>query len=221
MFLGMLLRVSLAYTKTMDWREFDASVGIHLGKTGFETVCSGVLLTPQVVLTAGHCLIDLRRADVVVGEKMGPGSPRYPVERWMLHPGYKGNVPGASTDLGLMFLREPLTGTFPFSPFGTFKPGLPFERIGYGLRDGRNRRTHVNSSLNMPLAKHYVLLDDAFGFPGDSGGPVYQRDEGNKLCLVGVHTGRKMDKGEVLDHSFVQLLYAAEIAWIKKEAGLP
>lgn len=201
----------------MDWKEFDASVGVLLEKKGAQTVGSGVLLSPTVVLTAAHCLEDLTQAWVTTSPDMATGR-KWQAARWLLHPGYRGNIPGGSTDLGLIFLMEPVTDLpHAFPVFALFRPGLPFERIGYGLREGHNVRTHVNSSLNSPLSRHYVLVDDEHGFPGDSGGPVFQR-EGDDLFLVGVHTGRKMGEGsELLDHSYVQLLYKEELDWIRDE----
>src|SRR3954468_21070097 len=70
-------------------------------------VCTGILIAPDIVLTAGYCVIDGSAAFLRVdGEQRW-----FPVTEWMRHPGY---VPNAvktrqrSIDLALLRLaREP------------------------------------------------------------------------------------------------------------------
>jgi V8-like Glu-specific endopeptidase len=138
------------------------------------------------------------------------------VVHWIIHPGYQGNVLNKTIDISLMFLAKPLVARPAELLIANYDRNLTFQRIGYGLRSGRNVRTFITSELFREF-EEYISVRDVYGFPGDSGGPVYQRMNG-VLRLIGIHTGRAINpSGTYRDLSYVQRVGNRELAWILKE----
>lgn len=205
----------MGWSKDMKWKDYAASVGISVKKPMFTTTCSGVLLTPYVVLTAAHCVDDFVSAQVTTAPRLQDGVMAHEVVRGLIHPGYKGNVVGKSVDIGLFFLATPVKTPFDPPILAAVNPKLRFERIGYGIRNGRNVRTWVTSFFQKWFGG-YVKATDVYGMGGDSGGPVFQRQQAG-LRLVGVHTGREVKDGELARASYIQTLGESEITWIREQ----
>lgn len=220
-FHSLVILTFLAYPKvgwsktTMKWKDYAGSVGISVKKPLFTTTCSGVLLTPNVVLTAAHCVDEFVSAQVTTAARLQDGVLAHEVIRGLIHPGYKGNVVGKSVDIGLFILATPVKTGFEPPILAAVNPKLRFERIGYGIRNGRNVRTWVTSFFQKWFGGH-VKTTDVYGMGGDSGGPVFQRHEGG-LRLVGVHTGREIRDGKLAKASYIQTLGEAEISWIREQ----
>ncbi len=199
----------------LNWDDFNGTVGIQVQNQLGATVCSGVLLSPQVVLTAAHCLVGLKSARVSTAELLDTHALWVKGARAQIHPGYVGNQPGFSVDVGLLFLEQPILGVR-YARQGLFEMSLPCERIGYGGRGGKNIRTWL-TSFPQKLQGSYLRVQDAYGVLGDSGGPVYQLFP-DGLKLIGVHTGREYGYvGSLRDVSFVQLLDATVWSWITSQ----
>jgi len=199
----------------MDWDDFSATVGIELQKTTGRSVCSGVLLRPHVVLTAAHCLVDLISARVTNDEAMSTAQSWHVARDWQTHPNYRGNLPGQSVDVGLIFLSSELNDVA-YAEHAPYQPGEMCERVGFGERSGRNVRTWL-TAFPQALQGSSLKVQDAYGRLGDSGGPVYQ-NHANGLRLIGVHTGREYgQQGQLNDISFVQLLTPEIWAWVRSK----
>jgi len=211
MWILIFLSLNLVRGVELDWNEFQGSVGIELYRSGSKSICSGVLIRPQVVLTAAHCTENLMWARVTTQSELEGANDWVKVENFISHPAYKGNIPGESVDIGLMYLESPIH--VPLLKRANYKLNLQCERIGFGLRAGVNRRTW-QTSFPENLLGTSLRVKDEFGVVGDSGGPVYQRQIG-ELKLVGVHTGRQLDDGgTMLDISYVQLLTDEIWHWV-------
>jgi hypothetical protein len=134
-----------------------------VGMIGFTSggVCTGTLIAPDVVLTAGHCIQD----EEIAGFYLGAGAPivappgetptdipanltRYDVDKTALYPGFDvSNLlthgPSAATpDLGLLHLATPVAGipsdkipSGPDATAATPKVGQMCWAVGYGRRD--------------------------------------------------------------------------------------
>lgn len=218
LFVWLLIYPVNGETKTMQWKDYSSSVGISVKKPLFTTTCSGVLLTPYVVLTAAHCVDDFISAQVTTAAKLTDGALAYEVARGVMHPGYKGNIVGKSVDVGLFFLANPVKTPIEPPILAAVNPQLRFERIGYGIRNGKNVRTWVTSFFHKWFGG-YVKTRDVYGMGGDSGGPVFQRHESG-LRLVGVHTGREVKDGKLAKASYIQTLGEGEISWIREQVAL-
>ncbi|MBY0516784.1 MAG: S1 family peptidase [Bacteriovoracaceae bacterium] len=215
MWLFILMLISHP-VKAVDWNEFNTSVGILVQKAGGVSTCSGVLLSPTVVLTAAHCVDGFISAKVSNSENLSTSLSYTGVKRGEMHPGYRGNLPGGSIDVGLFHLEAPYPLNLNYPKISDVNELLPFERIGYGGRSGRNVRTWVDSVFQVWFGS-YIKVTDKLGVLGDSGGPVYQR-QNNVLKLIGVHTGRVIGmSGNLESTSFVQPLGKKEMDWINHQ----
>jgi V8-like Glu-specific endopeptidase len=200
----------------MDWDDFSATAGIELEKNTGRSVCTGVLLAPKVVLTAAHCLVDLVAARVSNEEAMNQAQTWHVAREWQMHPNYRGNLPGQSVDVGLIFLATPLLDVA-YATYAPYRMGEICERVGFGERSGRNVRTWL-TAFPQALQGTSLKVQDAYGRLGDSGGPVYQNHT-DGLRLIGVHTGREYgQQGRLNDVSFVQLLTPEIWAWVRSRA---
>ena len=198
----------------MDWDKYRSAVGIQVTKSKFTIVCSGVLLRPDVVLTAAHCLVDYRSARVTTSHTIEEAQDWADVREAVIHPDYQGNKPGESIDLGIMFLRTPIEGV-ECAVRGRFHRHVDVERLGYGGRDGKNVRTWITAKPRKVFGS-YARVVDGLGVVGDSGGPVFQQFEAG-MRLVGIHTGRQMKRNELLEVSYMQILTDEVWAWVESE----
>lgn len=184
-----------------QWAPFMSAVALEVTRQGTPYDCSGILIDPTHVLTAAHCVVDADSIrvspDIAPRPDAGTWIAAVPGKPW-IHPGYDPNKSFFTDDIARVELTYALPGPFPRQPRdcsdanGLLSPGLRLERIGFGLRNGMRARTWTNPavlSLTSEKAQSSVIvLDDAFAFPGDSGGPVYARDADGGLVLVGVHS---------------------------------
>lgn len=164
--------------------------------SGRQSICTGVLITKRIVLTAAHCadaasLKAFFSPSVYCSEGMNKNL-IYDVEKVLLHPQWikdiqtqkVGALEQANSDLALVKLST--NAPFPYSPIGL---GTPQEitksseilQIGYG-------RTHTQDSqlpelreifkksadINHLDYSHYLVVNQSNGggCPGDSGGPL-------------------------------------------------
>ena len=148
--------------------------------------CTGVVLSPSVVLTAAHCVQPAADYAVVVFEASGPRL--IPVARVALHPSFDPNsfeTRRPTPDLALLKLSAPLPGSFQPAQLSS-DMALPAKRSGFTLvgfgvtKDGDGKSAGTLRTVSLPsigtTGGIMIRLSDGAakgGCTGDSGGPVF------------------------------------------------
>lgn len=171
-----------------------ASAVMVLGSAG--NVCTGIVVAPTAILTAGHCARNA--AEHRVHYMDDSGSPiLLPIAAVAVHPGYTSKAVSARTrsvDLALIRLGAPLPGRFRpavLSAAPQPRAGAIVTLAGYG-GTGKGRADGKFRSIDLPVVEPYgpgrilLWLRGQSGRPagacvGDSGGPMI---EGGAIVAV-------------------------------------
>lgn len=181
--------------------------------------CSGVVLAPDIVLTAAHCV---RRGErLQVGGTLGAGYQTLPpsllsaVAEIVPHPLYTSRDSG-SPDLAILKLAKPLPDRFVAAVLNPRVPGVGDDLIAAGY--GKSTGDSAGVVLRMVLLRvsqsirGWVILtsvgEDASGAgSGDSGGPVFAYRGMHSLVGLMVGVSEKQTKAVAL---------AAHYDWIRE-----
>jgi hypothetical protein len=139
---------------------------------GLVTYCTGTLIAPKTLLTAGHCL-----PSGGIDAQVGFGNNELGVANTFLHPNYTGQ--GKPFDVGLFQLSSsPGIAPLPFArrALPQLVPGAPLVHVGYGATadgvSGLGTKREETSPITR-LDVNFVYSGDAVHNTcnGDSGGP--------------------------------------------------
>ena len=178
--------------------------------------CGGSLVGATRVLTAAHCVVDMRanQLDVLAGTNRltaDSGGMRVHVTAKHVHPGYNPRTSG--NDVAVLELAEPVPyETIPIIQEGRFDlwdPGTMATVTGWGDRDRREGSTNFPFNLyevEVPILSN-AQCSNAYGAAyirtkmlcagdltdggedscqGDSGGPLFVPDDGSGWRQVGI-----------------------------------
>jgi len=164
--------------------------------------CTGTLVSPRVVLTAGHCVDGLTgNASVFFGDFVDGTGVRITIARSQSHPGWTGDLADGH-DVGMVLLDSAQDPALP-RPMATVDLstmiGADYRVVGFGIHDRITQELDGNKRTAMmkinDIAGDYVELadpdptmdPDTAICQGDSGGPGFVM-VGAEEQLAGVHS---------------------------------
>jgi secreted trypsin-like serine protease len=161
--------------------------------------CTAVVLAPQAILTAAHCVAAI--GDMRVHYRDDAGRPVIvEVQAVAVHPGFRANTLNKrvlSDDLALVRTQAPLDARFSAAELdetGAVVAGQSVQIVGYGLgRESEGKSGGVLRSallrVRAPISPSLLWAEDPSGkgisaCSGDSGGPIVSSDGAKVLAIT-------------------------------------
>jgi V8-like Glu-specific endopeptidase len=174
----------------LSFSPFLQSFPIEIQKANGVVVCSSVAVHPHLILTAAHCVEGAQTINLVAGHNLDSEHLRYNALLWTTHPEYNPSKSNFHYDVAKIILKNPLPKSLPYKSIGRAFEDKSLVRVGFGRREGRNTRTLISGQKVLYRGYDYFEMEDEFGYMGDSGGPLFQWQEGSYV-LVGIHSTRE------------------------------
>jgi hypothetical protein len=202
------------------------SVGLVGDRRGF--YCSGTLIAPRYVLTAGHCADGLS----ATGGRFRVGGVTYSTSRVFVHPNYNRFAIGTdnANDIAIFELATAVSGITPSPIFrGIPQVGNMLTLVGFGAggtgstgHDGtfgtkRVGTTPIDGVTRTLITWNFDNETESNTAPGDSGGPAFLVVNG-EYQVAGVTSGGDRADAGLGDHSF-DTRVDAYAAWIDGITG--
>ncbi len=180
------------------YKDHQGAVGLIMSSPSQISHCTGTLIHPRVVLTAGHCTTDrygmkFNEIEVYGGSniyhhKFTSSEKIYHHERW-----YGKNYEG-SVDIALIYLKDPITGVnFYGLPKEDATIGNTGTIVGYGdtkYNDGKSGIHRKGSAKVISIPKKCIIniggtVEKGFSglCSGDSGGPFFVKEYDREVVM--------------------------------------
>jgi MYXO-CTERM domain-containing protein len=217
---------------------WDDAVGVYFEGTSWPS-CTGTLIAPNVVLTAGHCIGGVSSVRLGVNDYQAQGGELIPVTEEIAYPDSQ-----QSYDLGVLLLATPSVYATRIIATGCaldefLSDGAPVAIVGWGATttDGSGDTTQLmeaTSTITDPdctggrgcneavspggeLGAGGGGIDSCYG---DSGGPLYLVTEDRGDFLVGVTSRGYDDSSTDCGEGGIYVRPDAVIEWIEETTGV-
>ena len=200
---------------TIENDPYPSVCSLHL-ENGY-LIGSGILIRPNVVLTAGHCIDEDDIFSITIGEE------QIMVKDMVLHPSYSKTFGRIQDDIGLIFLEcdsnyEPAT----IGCVGWMSRYQNITTVGYSFDykkySKRDVFTYFGTIVEEPNYMK-VIPRPASIWPGDSGGGVFTKFQ-NKDYVVGIISNYivvRTHGGITVVSEWSATIIAKYIDWIRME----
>ena len=212
--------------------EFASAVAIRFGNRPH---CTGILVAPNLVLTAAHCVnaTNVRSLKVHTGLGNEPdfGAQGVAVNSFGVSPNYRNDV-GGNSDVAYLVLASALDDV-PMIPIASdpeelrvlLTPGSRSMLVGYGAHDndvvGTLGQKYLGPATVKAAFRNEVWIGDTQGdgCTGDSGGPVFGQLPSGEWRVFGV-TSRGPSPCGLDEWPGIWGLIHAHICWIEAASGI-
>ncbi len=191
LFLLWIISMStLSFAKLQDWNEFNSSLCIEVTRPTGVFTCTGVAVSPTLIVTAAHCLEgEILKVRIFTESFYDKNNKSLSIKKYTIHPLYKSKSSRYLSDLAKISLEENLPANIKILPI--FKMQIvtgDIFRFGFGERNKKNLRTVTTPKFKrMDLANKIIELNDTFSYSGDSGGPIYLKQD-NETYILAIHS---------------------------------
>lgn len=187
MVVGLIENSDLKWTKShvhFDKKpisqEYELCRGEIPNKNFFGLFCSGVFVSPNRVLTAAHCLEDLKCSDFSFVRNAQTLKLSQPVERQDIYTCKSMGVISKSRDLAYVETNETYHGPLPKFQRG---PGFENERKIFILGHPLGMALHIGLGELTQIRRDYMMAEVS-AFEGNSGSPVFSQLNGLLLGIL-------------------------------------
>ncbi len=178
------------FAKTDQWEKFNSSLLIEVTRPNGVFTCTGVAVTPKLILTAAHCLDgEVKKVRVFTQDRYDPKQPALETTGFELHPNYKPMQSQFKNDLAKLNLKENLPSNINIHPIlKTSTVVGELFRFGFGARDKKNIRTVITPTFKwINFIDNFLELNDTFSMSGDSGGPIFVKNS-DGIFVAAIHS---------------------------------
>lgn len=179
-----------AFSKQENWNEFNSSLCLEITRPHGIFTCSGVAISPTLILTAAHCLEgEIKNVRVFIQETYNPKHPFFEISKFKIHPEYNSKKSAYQNDLAKIITKNKLPSLIHIHSIHSGKSlNGTLLRFGFGERNKKNVRTVISPTLRgIDHTSKILELNDQFSTSGDSGGPVFIKEDQN-IKLLAIHS---------------------------------